>query len=244
MILGRMLTVGGLRAAYLPSAYLTRGADLTGIADGKQGLVSMWLYRASYLNSAAAMGQWSGSQNNGMTVACSFHLSGDSGPSPFGFRLNSTSGNIATIYAATMPTGQFFHIMASWDLSNTSRRHIYVDGVSDLNVASWTNATIDYTSGEPFSIAARSDGEFLWDGSMAEVYFATTYLDLSQSTNRLKFRTAAGKPADLGETGTGPTGAQPLVYLRDFGDFRNGRNRGSGGNFSVVGAPQPVVGPW
>lgn len=243
MILGRMLTVGGLRAAYLPSTYLTRGGDLTGISDGKQGLVSMWLRRESYDNSAAAMGQWSGA-GKGMTVAGSFHLSGDSGPSPFGFRLNSTSGNIATIYAATMPTGRFFHIMASWDLSNTSRRHIYVDGVSDLNVASWSNDTIEYTTGEPFSIAARSDGEFGWDGSMAAVYFTTSYLDLSQSANRLKFRTAAGKPANMGETGSGPTGAQPLVYFRDFEDFRLGQNRGTGGNFTVVGSPVPVVGPW
>ena len=55
------------------------------------------------------------------------------------------------------------------------------------------------------------------------------------ASNRLKFLTASGEPADLGADGSTPTGTQPLIYLANAtATFQN--NLGSGGNFTENGA--------
>ncbi len=72
-------------------------------------------------------------------------------------------------------------------------------------------------------------------GDIAELYWTNEYIDLSSASNRLKFLTASGEPANLGADGSTPTGTQPLIYLANAtATFQN--NLGSGGNFTENGA--------
>lgn len=71
--------------------------------------------------------------------------------------------------------------------------------------------------------------------ALADIYcaFPSSFFDLTVAGNLAKFW-AAGAPVDLGNTGTGPTGAVPAVYLTTRPtDGRSAiqTNRGSAGGF-------------
>lgn len=74
------------------------------------------------------------------------------------------------------------------------------------------------------------------NGCIAEAWIAPGVLiDFSNSANRAKF-ILAGKPVDPGPTGALPTGTAPLIYFKSPAASVN-VNSGTGGNFTIVGAP-------
>jgi hypothetical protein len=129
------------------------------------------------------------------------------------------------------------HVISSWNLASVGARHIYVDGVSDVAQTTFVDANIDYTLAD-WSIGGDADGTDKMNGVLAEVWFNPTYLDITDSANRLKFRTSIGKPANLGADGSTPLGSQPLVYQRIAAGAAVttfATNLGTGGNFSITG---------
>jgi len=124
-------------------------------------------------------------------------------------------------------------------LADTTKRHLYVNDVSDLLVAVYVNEIINYTV-ESWVVGASSTGTFKFNGAIAELWFNMgQYLDFSVEANRRKFISATGKPVNLGSDGSTPTGVAPIVYQRiNGGDAAAGfaTNLGTGGNFSVVGS--------
>ncbi len=79
------------------------------------------------------------------------------------------------------------------------------------------------------------DGTLGFNGLLSEFFFTDQLLDLSNPANLLKLRTAGGKPANLGLTGSTPTGTTPRIYLHNpYSTFQT--NVGTGGNFTVTGA--------
>lgn len=208
--------------------------DLTGISDGKRGLFSCWI-------------KWSATGFSSESVIFSimvggqyyFSLEMDGSPDDFirFYGENSSGTAILHIYAPPpASSGVWYHVIASWDLATAGNRRIYVDGSDQTNQLTFTNDNLNYASGGFVRVAADNGLGNLFIGSLCELYFTVpaSYYDLSNSTNRLKFRTAGGKPENLGSDGSTPTGTQPLVYLKNpFGTFQN--NAGSGGNFAVTG---------
>lgn len=206
--------------------YLTRGASLTGAADGKQGTISFWL-RA-------------GSDNNVMRI-----LAHDSNA-----RVERNASELITIiwydtvgsYSLEIKSsaGKFEiadgwkHFIASWDMSDTAKRHLYVSDVSDLTVTQWVDATLDYTVSN-WSVGSKIDGTEKLNGDLADLWFALTYIDLSVESNRRKFISATGKPVDLGSDGSTPTGSQPIIFLKNSVSSWE-TNVGSGGGFTENGA--------
>ena len=154
-----------------------------------------------------------------------------------GIKAGNGSGEImevkSTVGDLTAAAG-WHTLVASFDLSDTSKRHLYINGASDLAAVNrYDNDTIDFTANE-VTIGADYNGGSAMDGEIGFFYFDTTYIDLSQETNRLKFFDAFNYPVDLGSNGSTPTGSQPLIYMNK--GFKNGTNLGSGGNFTVVGS--------
>jgi hypothetical protein len=215
--------------------YMTTGAGLTGIADGKQGTFSAWL-------------RIDGGDGTTLRIfqtpprSPAVHLI-----------INRTSLNVFSVGAAnsahtsilsiqtagTYVAGtSWIHLLASWDLATVGARHIYVNDVSDLSVTTFTNDTIDYTETD-WAIGARTDGANPWNGCIAEFWFTTTYIDISSAANRRKFIGADGKPVSLGADGSAPTGTAPLVYQRiakGAAASTFATNLGSGGNFTITGS--------
>lgn len=244
MILNRMLTVGGLRAAVFDGVdnYLSRGADLSGIADGKQLTCSAWIYRLSatppahYIASQRASGAYQGITIDIPTPNYAFRARG----------ANASNTEVEQfVTSAAAPLGEWVNFMFSFDLSSASKIHSYVAGVDQSEAfAVRSDENIDFTRGR-FNIGGLPDdpGARL-KARMAELWLHPTYIDLSVAANRLKFRSAAGKPAPMGANGSLVTGSAPLLYLRDYLDFKNGRNRGTGGDFTVNGTIMDAKGPW
>lgn len=213
--------------------YMARGGNPTGIADGKTGTLSLW---ARIDADAASMGfLFAGTGAFVPRLACQWSAS------RMNLQCRDAASNIILLVqsSASYPVGSsWVNVLASWDLS-IGARHFYVNDVSDkAGFDSGSDAEIDYTTTNWF-IGANFPTSALMNGALAEVFFHTSYIDLSQEANRRKFISASGKPVDLGSVGSIPLGVTPLIYqhLADGESASNfAINRGTGGNFTVTGS--------
>jgi hypothetical protein len=256
-----------------PKGILFDGTDdylditsLTGIADSKVGLVSLWFKLTDsldatrrttsgtnvFLGSKYPNTIWTKTDGNTrrilatqaarFTVALNsvgrLHTAGQnaSGTSIFN---QQTKQNIGT--------DGWTHVMASWNLG-TGASHMYVNGYTQQQaVTTLTDDSIDYTNGIWTVGALNTSGTVAtyFPGSLSELYFANEYLDLSDADNREKFIDVdAVGPVSLGSDGSTPTGTQPLIYLQFATSSALGTNSGSGGDFTVNGSPTQVAGPF
>ena len=223
--------IGQGRGDYTPNAvafdgtndYLTEGSLTT--SDDKKGTVSFWFK----LDSTSAQklihspnGRFKIDFND--NIADEIEIQGRS----------STPTNILSLRTSNLnaDTTSWHHIMASWDLSDTNKRHLYLDGVSDLNVTTYIDDIIDYTTS--YNIGRKSDGTERWNGGVADFWFDMgTYVDLSNPNIRKKFYNNG--PVDLGSDGSRPTGTSPEIFLSgDTVDWHT--NDGTGGGFTENGA--------
>lgn len=210
---------------------MNRGGGLTGAADGKQGLVSAWINfqggdgaLQQIFSNTGGFFEFRKSADNTLRVAAADALGNGI------LQINSS-----TTYTAA---SGWLPIAASWNLA-TGATHLFVGGV-DVEAAGAvaTDENIDYT---------RADWFFgNWDVSSArlnafaaEMYFTTTYLDISIPANLRRLRSSGRKPANPGASGALVTGTSPLVYF----SVRPGQvasvfatNRGTGGDFAITGA--------
>lgn len=207
--------------------HFERLSDLTGIADGAQGIFSCW-FRLDGGNGVDQRFIWSFNQTN----------------------ITRTSANVINVDfrgtgQVTMSTtgthtasGTWKHLLTSWDTNTAGARHIYVSDVADTSVATFTAGNLDYTRGEFWVGGNSGGGANRFNGCLAEVFFHTSWLDISVEANRRKFITAAGRPEYLGKLGERPLGVQPLVYMsRRLGapvtSFNT--NLGTGGALTLTG---------
>lgn len=223
------------------SDYLTRDAGLAGASDSKLVTFSCWVRLTGtgtrLLVSATSVG--GGSQSTRLI-------------SPVGtarFSMVGANAALATILDIStvnaLPLNQWCHVIGSVDMSDATKRHIYVNDVADLQATTFTNDTIDFTLAD-WSVGAFVDGGLKVACNMAELWFAPgVYIDLSIESNRRKFISANGRPVNLGVAGEAPTGTSPAVYLsNNDGGFDT--NKGTGGGFTTHGVPSlsalsPVV---
>lgn len=208
--------------------YCSRGADLTGIADGKTGLISLWLKMGSGSSDTA--------DYYIMRSGARLYVMRNSGGRFYISAKNAAGATVVAFYsgsASVVKAGGWYHLLASWDLGTAGRRHIYINGADNTTQQVFSDDDIDYTTGN-FFVGSDTAGSTLMNGSMCEVYFTTEWLDITDAANRLKFRTAGGCPANLGADGSTPTGTQPLLYLHN--EVPNWEsNLGSGGGMTEVG---------
>lgn len=218
--------------------YMTRGAGLTGAADSKLATFVLW-FRKDGSNATQQR-----------LFGCTTTVAGGTNR---GFRSSITAANkidvvaenssgttiLSLITSGTFSAGAAWHcVMCSVDLSDSAKRHLYVDDVSDLVVTTYTNDTIDHTVAD-HSIGANPNNLIKMDGCLAEVWIGLgQYIDFSIEENRRKFRSSDGKPVNLGTNGAVPTGTAPLVYLsldRSAAVAGFATNKGTGGNFTISG---------
>lgn len=217
-------------AVYLDSAYARRAAGLSGAADSGMGTGSFW-YTASDLST------------NQTLFAGETTLGG--GTARFTIRfvnnvlrivgVNSSGTTVLDIRATSLPIEAWTHVMFSFDLANSARRHIYVDNTSNLSVTTFTVAgTIDYTLAD-WSLGALANGsEVASNIAFAELWFEDgLYLDLSVQSNREKFL-LNDHPVNLGANGEGPTGSSPIAFFANRVEDNWHLNLGTGGGFNTT----------
>lgn len=221
--------------------YTTRGAGLSGAADSKLVTMNFWANFASIsllgyiLDGVTSIGgggfRWEMRMTTSGTIRTVAKNSADSDVLDFEFSIPAAD--------------KWTHIIFSIDLTSTSKRWVYVDGVApSVTWTTYVNDNIDFTladwgfSQRPDNLSGRG---IEW--RYADFWFAPgQYVDLSVAANRDKFRTESqittgfsGRPADLGSGGATPTGTQPLVFFRSAA-ASVGTNSGTGGNFTATGS--------
>lgn len=213
--------------------YYIRGADLTGNADGKEGIFSAWVRfdggDSSTLriitNSGTYFSIYKSTDNK-------IYLRGEDDGGTKRLEVKSTTQYYASDTA-------WHHILFSWDL-NAGDTHLYIDDVDRKNEITADDAEVDYTRAD-WTIGAQVNAANKLNGTISKLYFALEYLDLSVEANRRKFIDANGLPEPLGNNGETPTGSQPIIYC-PVGDGTD--NKGYGGNFTAEGSPTKVtIGP-
>tara|TARA_R110002096_G_scaffold109526_1_gene239508 strand:- start:57 stop:2165 length:2109 start_codon:yes stop_codon:yes gene_type:complete len=151
-------------------------------------------------------------------------------------RLGNSGG--AVLYFSTPATvasklyyGQHNHWCFSCDLSDTSKRHMFLNGVditSGINFIHYVNAVADLTH-TPNAIGAGATGGDKFNGSIGEFYLDDSYIDLA--TENPFWNSDFKKPVPLykviEDTGVTPVIAMPIMG-KDVGN-----NLGSGGDFYV-----------
>lgn len=213
--------------------YMTRGA-LTGAADSKTGIISLWFRRDAAGTARELFSSFTASNSFRVFIGTTSQVglfSANSGP-------NTVIDANTVTYPGTTVNGTWWHFLASWDMATTTI-NIYMNDVSDKVVTTAVNSNVDYTFAN-WAVGATPSGSLKFDGCIAELYFAPgQYLDFSVTANRRKFISAAGKPVFLGTTGSLPTGTAPIIFqhLDDAEAAANfATNRGTGGNFAITGA--------
>ncbi len=217
--------------------YISRVAGLTGVGDSKLAISSLW-FRLDGGNGTTM--SLLGDEN---TTGGAHILRNSNGTiSVFG-RRNADTDVVHLRTSGTFSAGPtWHHLLASWNTGVAGARHLYIDGVSDLNEITFANEVVDYTPYEISIGGVLSGGTALrYNGALAEFYFAPgQYLDFSDDANRSKFRNAAGKPQNL-RGAHGPTGIAAAVYLHvnesgSAADFASNNYGGSGGAFTITGS--------
>lgn len=204
--------------------------SITGLADGKQGLLSFWIKINGGDGTVFDLIQ---------TATPHFRLTRN-GANHFEIT-GSTSAGTTTLDIETSVTwttsATWHHVIASWDLTGSGTRHLYVDDAENVNVFTFANNAINYTDGT--WLMPNTDA----NACIAEFYFTTTWLDVSIASNRRLFDTGGSPlhPISLGSNGSTPTGSQPIVYMKDPAATA-GNNSGSGGTFTINGGPLSACG--
>lgn len=143
-------------------------------------------------------------------------------------------------YAPDNPIGTYVNISFSVDMSDTSKRHVYVDGVDVTSNVTWStynNANLDLDIADRYSIMSRVTDDFpggngTSNGDLCNFWFDDSYVaDLS-----VFYDSETDSPVYLGFNGEVPTGSSPLIYL-PLRASNPGQNFGTGGDFDVNSRP-------
>ena len=210
--------------------FLTRGADLTGVSNGKKGIISFFFQfqggngSQQYIISGAD-NDWN--ITKGTDNKFSISLGDPGGTTKIAFKSSS---------AYTADTN-WHHFLASWDANDpTDSSFLYIDDADDrATVTTAVDAALGY-SGDEHIIGAESGGSNSLNAEIADFYVnMVTNLDLSTESNRRKFIDDEDKPVDLGDDCSEPTGSQSIICFTNATATWH-TNVGSGGGFTENGA--------
>ena len=204
--------------------YLLRGADLTGAANSKNGLISLWFKRTGGAGDRQRI--W---QSNGGYIDLQFSTSNKVHVQGY----NAAGSKVLDIETTdTVALGRWHHFMASW---NGTAQHVYLDGLENKTSTTNIDEAIDLTHSD-WAFGAAEDTNSKSTAEYADFIFDNTYLDLSSSSNRDLF-ILSGAPVNPGSDGsTAVVAGSPLVYMNQNALASWHTNSGTGGGFTENGA--------
>lgn len=148
---------------------------------------------------------------------------------------NAGGTDILMIVGPVIADNNWHHLLYSFDLSQPSatHAHMYLDGAdASPTINTFTSGPLDLNQNGVGIGGFVTGGSF--NGDMAAFWFDTSYIDLSEESNRSKFISGAGLPAYLGADGALPTGSPPLIFLSGESSGWHS-NKGTGGGFTLNG---------
>ena len=233
-VLPEAVSFDGAKGTNNATDYLSRTTPLSNQADSKTFTFSTWA--------------WLDGANGGLLYLGNnrFFITFEGGGDYFkceGRDANNTRHLRFEAPTGLVPVNTWVNILMSFDMSDTSKRHIYINEV-DITSATftgsfptYTNGTLDFTpaasSGADmtYRIGAQYNAQSKLGGRLAHFFFDYTYRNLSVTANRRLFIDADGKPADSDTLAA----LNPIMYLPMKDADTAGSNTGTGGNFTAVG---------
>jgi hypothetical protein len=218
---------------------MRRTSSLADLTDGKTGIFSLWFRK----NGGDGGQRFLLINGDPAASADKVNLQFDSANRlVLTLRRNSSYQIAWQCRAGSYTAGPaWHHFLAAWDLNDSAKCKIYVDGadVTDSVSGPVASYSIGYSSATWYVGSSTTATLQNYNGDLAEMYFAPNqWLDITQASVRNLFRTPAGKPADLGSNGSVPTGSVPTIYFHlDDGEAPNNFaiNRTGKGDFTVGG---------
>lgn len=224
---------------------LTRASAFSGGAAHTQGVMSFWArldtdaqrwaFYANQDSSSYATEVWYDNSTNRIVFTLGTHDSTGTTGTDFGFTLHTGTNSF-------LAGGGWSHFLLAYKSNGMGvapSLQLYLNGSSALNVIA-QDMFGQYFRGNDTDIRV-GDGSARWDGGIAEFFWEQTqYPDFSIAANLHKFRTAQGKPADLGPGGIFPFGVKPTVYLTGRHPAEPARfalNYAGNGDFTFNGTP-------
>jgi hypothetical protein len=225
----------GNRAAFDGSTGYLRTSNTTGAANSKQASGSFWI-RFNAIptgNQFPIYGATAAGGSRGVRVTL------NTTPNLRFLGTDTSGSNVLDVTCAfTLAANTDYYIQFCFDLADSAKRFVYINGVNrTLTVTTYTNTDIAHSEMTPMFGAGPSgpsSATGFFNGSLAEAYLVTSYIDFSQEANRLLFRDAFGNPTNLPSAITAGTVANPPVYMR-FDPSAQGTNSGTGGNLTKFG---------
>jgi hypothetical protein len=223
-----------IAAPYAPNAtllnggYMTRGAALTGAANGGDMFISCWVQfhtlgaRAHFFEMDVGVGPLIMEKTAANQILFTWVDTG------------TTVRHSMITTNAPMVDERWHHIMIAVDHSVPTQL-MYIDDVP----ATKTDTTNDNTGSmgwvqTDLTLGARVGGSSKQDADWADFVMDDIFLDISVIANRRKFIDASGNPVDIGTDGTTALAASPLICITNaFGTFHT--NNGTGGGFTETG---------
>jgi hypothetical protein len=208
---------GGNSYDFRGQTVMSRSSALSGAAASKTFTFSFWFYAKT--------------------------LSGTIYTEPAGPTINFAGSDLAisgfnssysTVFGVStgVTVGRWYHVLASWDLANSSNRYLYInDAAVSPTYSDYTNDTIAINVNGTRYVGSTNGSSGKFDGNIAHLYYDTTYRDLSTTSNRRLFVTAGLEPA------TGQASLNPLLYLPLNAATGAATNSGTGGDFTATTGP-------
>jgi hypothetical protein len=221
------------------STYISRGADLDGNTDSDKFTFSCWVKTPASIPNGAYI------YHNEFTTGNNRFLITVNSSGNVQIETSNSGGTIILSGAgATDIRNAWYNILIDADLSGTPTFNMYLNDSLELDegtTASISVGTIEFTRPDhAMNRILFTASPTTTDGyDIADPYLNIgTKIGFQTESNRRKFISASGNPIGLGETGTIPTGSQPIVYFskrkgESASDFAT--NKGSGGDFSITG---------
>jgi len=206
---------------------LSRSSDLIGNTDSKTFTFSAWVYpiwERIYV------------YRSYKTANTYFMIEADWS---FSLNIGQWNWNVWTVTAITkdssirLPLNSWNHILVSIDLSNISKRKVYINNnfinISNEKWVVYNNESGGFLADRIMINAANLNWDQVWKGILSNIYLDYTYRDLSQESERRKFITAEWKPAQNQES------MNPIIYLPLSSAETAGTNLGTWWDFTVNG---------
>jgi|GEM_PF-5057907 len=210
--------------------YALRGGNLTGCASAKTFTASIWFRR-----SATGSTQRILRSDNLVTFSMGIETT-----NKMLIQARNAAGTTilsAETAAVFTNTTDWQHVVISIDLTDDTKRAVYVNGVLDATTwGQYVNDTIDFSNITEWGVGATPGAAQLWNGSLADLLFKDgTYVDLSQAANRQKIYNAGY--VSPGADGSTFLGVAARLYITGAASVWNaGTNGGTGGNVTMTGA--------
>jgi hypothetical protein len=211
------------------SADYVSKSSVTGLSGGNSGTFAFW-FNNDILNQRPICGFGASGYGGAIQI--------DVNSSSYGIQFtaystgNSLIADFRVGFNPDLATNKWHHCVITFDLSDTSKRDIRINGVAQsVTYSTYTDGTINWAS-NVFEVAKAGGSYF--DGGISDFWFDDSYIDLSSSNPF--YDTSTSKPKNLSGDGSTPTGSSPIIYLPLRGDDA-GNNKGTGGDFTVNSGP-------